>query len=81
MKGFYSPYIPGWDCHGMPIEHKVTGQLGEKAKSLPKLAIREACRKYAAKYTKIQKDEFRRLGVTGDWEHPYLTMDYQYEGI
>ncbi|MCD6246642.1 class I tRNA ligase family protein, partial [candidate division WOR-3 bacterium] len=80
MRGFYSPYIPGWDCHGMPIEHKVTGQLGEKAKSLPKLAIREACRKYAAKYTKIQKDEFRRLGVTGDWEHPYLTMDYQYEG-
>ena len=80
MKGYYSPYIPGWDCHGMPIEHKVTGELGEKAKTLPKLAIREACRKYAKKYTKIQKDEFRRLGVTGDWDHPYLTMDYNYEG-
>ncbi len=80
MKGYYSPFIPGWDCHGMPIEHKVVGQLGAKAKDMSKISIREACRKYANKYVKIQREQFKRLGITGDWENPYLTMDYQYEG-
>lgn len=80
MKGYYSPFIPGWDCHGMPIEHKVVGQLGEKAENMSKLSIREVCRKYANKYAKIQRDQFKRLGITGDWGNPYLTMDYQYEG-
>ncbi len=79
MAGFYSPYIPGWDCHGLPIEHHVMKELGRKKEALNQLRIRQLCREYAEKYYKIQREEFRRLGVLGDWEHPYLTMDPGYE--
>ena len=80
MSGFQVPYIPGWDCHGLPIEHQVTKQLGPKKKDLKPVQLRKLCREYAEKYVSIQRDEFRRLGVFGDWEHPYLTMDPVYEG-
>lgn len=79
MAGFQAPYIPGWDCHGLPIEHQVTKQLGAKKKDLSAVELRKLCREYAEKFVEIQRDEFRRLGVFGDWEHPYLTMDHAYE--
>ncbi|MBT8334189.1 MAG: isoleucine--tRNA ligase, partial [Deltaproteobacteria bacterium] len=79
MAGFNAPYIPGWDCHGLPIEHNVDKELGEKKNSIPTLSKRKACRKYAEKWIKTQKAEFKRLGVIGDWEQPYLTMNYGYE--
>ncbi len=79
MAGFNAPYIPGWDCHGLPIEHNVDIELGDKKKTIPKLSKRSACRKYANKWIKIQKDQFKRLGVLGDWDKPYLTIDYSYE--
>jgi isoleucyl-tRNA synthetase len=79
MAGYHCPYVPGWDCHGLPIEHNVDKELGPRKKDIPILSIRGACRKYAEKWIKIQKDEFRRLGVLGDWEHPYLTINYDYE--
>jgi isoleucyl-tRNA synthetase len=79
MAGFQAPYIPGWDCHGLPIEHQVTKQLGPKKKDLSSVELRKLCREYAEKFVHIQRDEFRRLGVFGDWEHPYLTMDRAYE--
>ena len=79
MNGSHAPYMPGWDCHGLPIEHQVLKDLGEKKKSLTKVEIRKRCREYAEKYYQIQRDEFRRLGVFGDWEHPYLTMNPGYE--
>ncbi len=77
--GFNAPYIPGWDCHGLPIEHNVDKELGDKKKTIPKLSKRSACRKYARKWIKTQKDEFKRLGVVGDWDEPYLTINYSYE--
>ncbi|AKI96482.1 isoleucine--tRNA ligase [Kosmotoga pacifica] len=79
LRGYDAPYIPGWDTHGLPIEQKVTSELGAKAKELPKPEIRKLCRKYATKYFKIQRDQFRRLGVRGDWKNPYLTFDPKYE--
>ncbi|THB71292.1 MAG: isoleucine--tRNA ligase [Desulfobulbaceae bacterium] len=81
MAGFNAPYIPGWDCHGLPIEHNVDKELGEKKKTIPILSKRKACRKYAEKWIKTQKAEFKRLGVIGDWEDPYLTMNYEYEAV
>jgi isoleucyl-tRNA synthetase len=81
MAGFQAPYIPGWDCHGLPIEHNVDKELGEKKKEIPKLSKRGACRKYAEKWVKTQKAEFKRLGVLGDWDKPYLTMNYGYEAV
>ncbi len=79
MAGFHVPYVPGWDCHGLPIEHQVLKELGDKKKTLDAHAIRKLCRDYADKYVSIQRDEFKRLGVLGDWGHPYLTMDSAYE--
>jgi isoleucyl-tRNA synthetase len=79
MTGFYSPFLPGWDCHGLPIEHKVLTQLGEKAKEKTKLEIRKQCRKYAQKYVDIQREQFKRLGILGRWKEAYLTMDPEYE--
>ncbi len=79
MAGFQAPYIPGWDCHGLPIEHNVDQELGEKKNTIPKISKRGACRKYAGKWIKTQKAEFKRLGVLGDWDDPYLTMNYDYE--
>ena len=79
MKGFDTGFIPGWDCHGLPIEHHVGKKLKEKKMSLEKSAIRKQCRSYAQEYVEIQREEFKRLGIFADWENPYLTMDYSYE--
>ena len=79
MAGYHCPYVPGWDCHGLPIEHNVDKELGSKKNEIPILSVRAACRKYAEKWIKIQKDEFKRLGVLGDWDNPYLTINYGYE--
>ena len=79
LAGFQAPYIPGWDCHGLPIEHNVDKELGKKKETIPVLAKRGACRKYAEKWIKTQKEQFRRLGVLGDWDQPYLTINYDYE--
>ena len=79
MEGFRAPYIPGWDCHGLPIEHQVTKELGEKKKTLSAIELRQRCRDYAEKFYRIQREEFQRLGVLGDWDRPYLTMDKAYE--
>ncbi|MBD0315458.1 MAG: isoleucine--tRNA ligase [Nitrospiraceae bacterium] len=79
MAGFQAPYVPGWDCHGLPIEHQVMKELGDKKKDLDASAIRRLCREYAGKYVAIQREEFRRLGVLGQWQEPYLTMAPSYE--
>jgi isoleucyl-tRNA synthetase len=79
MMGFDAPYVPGWDCHGLPIEIKVEEQLGRKKAEMSKVAIRRECRKYADKYIEIQRQGFKRLEVFGEWSQPYLTMSYQYE--
>jgi len=79
MAGFYSPYVPGWDCHGLPIEHKVDQQLGARKKSMTQLQVREECRLYAEKFLDQQRADFQRLGVFGDWQRPYTTLDHEYE--
>lgn len=79
FRGYRTPYVPGWDCHGLPIELKVMEKLGEKAERLSPLTIRKECRNYAEKFVKIQKDSFKRLGVFADWDNPYLTMSEEYE--
>ncbi|MBN1391981.1 MAG: isoleucine--tRNA ligase [Sedimentisphaerales bacterium] len=79
MAGFDAPYIPGWDCHGLPIEAKVFAELGEKAKTMDKVEIRKLCKQYASKYVKIQSRQFQDLGVFGDFENPYLTFTPAYE--
>ncbi|MBN2321561.1 MAG: isoleucine--tRNA ligase, partial [Acidobacteria bacterium] len=79
MLGFDAPYLPGWDCHGLPIEIKVEEKLGSKKNELSKIAIRRECRKYAEKNIEIQRRGFKRLEVFGEWSEPYLTMSYQYE--
>ena len=80
MQGYRSPYLPGWDCHGLPIEIKVDQLLGAKKRDLSIIEIREECKKYALKYVDIQRDQFKRLGIFGEWEKPYLTMNPEYEG-
>ncbi|HPQ51850.1 MAG TPA: isoleucine--tRNA ligase [Spirochaetota bacterium] len=79
MIGYRAPYVPGWDCHGLPIELQVTRQLGEKAREMPKSQIRSKCREYAGKFVSVQMEEFKRLGILGDYEDPYLTMSSDYE--
>ncbi|MFZ0889357.1 MAG: class I tRNA ligase family protein, partial [Candidatus Binataceae bacterium] len=79
MMGFRTPFVPGWDCHGMPIEHQVARSLGEKARTIAKLELRRLCRAHAERWINDQRTDFRRLGVLGDWERPYLTMDPRYD--
>ncbi len=79
MKGFYAPFVPGWDCHGLPIEHEVDKKLGSKKKDTSITDKRKLCREYALRFLDIQREEFRRLGIFGDWAEPYITMSYQYE--
>jgi isoleucyl-tRNA synthetase len=79
MEGFRSPYVPGWDCHGLPIEHQVLKSLGPKKEGMSQSEIRKLCREYAEKFIDIQRAEFKRLGVFGDWDAPYLTMNFAYE--
>jgi len=80
LRGFHAPYVPGWDCHGLPIEFKVAQDLRKAGTSASEpAAIRTACEAYARKYIDLQRTQFRRLGVLGDWDHPYLTLDKEYE--
>jgi isoleucyl-tRNA synthetase len=81
MAGFDAVYVPGWDCHGLPIEHNVEKELGSRKKEMSQAEIRRHCRGYAEKFIDIQREEFKRLGVMGDWQDPYLTMSYPYEAM
>lgn len=81
MAGFDAPYVPGWDCHGLPIEFKVDSELGKRKAGMSAAEIRAACRAYAAKYVDIHRREFKRLGIFGRWEDPYLTMSADYEAV
>jgi isoleucyl-tRNA synthetase len=79
MAGFDAPYVPGWDCHGLPIEIKVDEQLGRKKLEMDPVQVRRACREYAQKYLDLQREQFIRLGIFGRWANPYSTMDAEYE--
>ncbi|MEN9422676.1 MAG: isoleucine-tRNA ligase [Pseudomonadota bacterium] len=79
LDGFDAPYVPGWDCHGLPIELKVEEKLGKAGDKVDAFVFRKACREYAAEQIDLQRKDFKRLGVLGDWENPYLTMDFQTE--
>ena len=79
MLGFDAPYVPGYDCHGLPIELHVERKLGEKKANMPPLSIRRACREFAANALKRQTKDFQRLGILGEWDNPYSTMSDQYE--
>src|SRR5512137_2054675 len=80
LRGFNAPYVPGWDCHGLPIEFKVTQDMRKTGDTTSDAAtIRNSCEIYARKYIDIQRIQFKRLGVLGDWAHPYLTLNKEYE--
>ncbi len=79
MAGFDAPYVPGWDCHGLPIELNVEKELGAAAKDASKGDFRRACRRYAERFVGLQREGFKRLGITGDWADPYLTMAFSYQ--
>ena len=79
LSGFDAPYVPGWDCHGLPIELQVEKTVGKVGIKVDAPTFRKACRDYARKQVDRQREDFIRLGVTGDWNHPYMTMDYKYE--
>lgn len=79
LSGYDAPYIPGWDCHGLPIEHNVEKKIGKAGDKVDFAAFRQKCREYASRQVEGQKRDFIRLGVIGDWDQPYLTMDYQIE--
>jgi isoleucyl-tRNA synthetase len=78
MAGYDAPYVPGWDCHGLPIELRVDRELGPKRREMSVGEFRRACRAYAARFVDIMREQFKRLGGTGDWAHPYLTMNNAY---
>lgn len=79
LSGFDAPYVPGWDCHGLPIELQVEKKLGKSGAGISPTQFRKACREYAAKQVDGQREDFKRLGVMGDWANPYLTMDFRFE--
>src|SRR5262245_42396886 len=79
MAGFDAPYRPGWDCHGLPIELRVDKDLGARKKEMSAVEFRRKCRAYAEKYVGIQRAEFQRLGIMGEWDDPYLTMNPAYQ--
>jgi isoleucyl-tRNA synthetase len=79
MLGYRTPFVPGWDCHGMPIEYKVSRELGEQVRTMSKLELRRRCRAEAEKWLDLQRSDFRRLGCIADWDHPYLTMAPEYD--
>jgi isoleucyl-tRNA synthetase len=80
MSGFEVRFVPGWDCHGLPIEHQVLKELGEKGKELGTLEVRRRCRDYADRFVSLQSQQLQRLGTLADYDHPYITMDPAYEG-
>ncbi|MDR3165198.1 MAG: class I tRNA ligase family protein, partial [Synergistaceae bacterium] len=79
MRGYYAPYVPGYDTHGMPIEHKVLKDAGIRAEQIDPVELRKRCAEHALKFVKVQTDEFKRLGVMGDWEKPYITLKPDFE--
>lgn len=79
MKGCYAPYVPGWDCHGLPVEHQLFKELGMTKNDIGQVEFRKKAYDYAMKFVGIQKEEFKRLGVLGDWDNPYLTLTKEYE--
>lgn len=79
MDGYHAPYVPGWDNHGMPIENAVARQFREQNRQVDRVALRQACREYAQHWIEVQRGQFMRLGVRGDWDHPYLTMHAAFE--
>jgi isoleucyl-tRNA synthetase len=79
LGGFDSPYVPGWDCHGLPIEHAVEKKIGKAGTQVDPAEFRVACRKYAQEQVERQREDFVRLGIIGDWGNPYLTMDFRFE--
>ena len=79
MAGFDAPFVPGWDCHGLPIEIKVDQELGEQKAQMSAYEIRQHCRRYAEKYVDLQREDFKRLGAFGQWSNPYLTMSAEYQ--
>ena len=79
MDGYDAPYVPGWDCHGLPIEHQIEKTRGKEVKALEPRAFRQACREYAMSQVNGQREDFKRLGVMGDWDRPYMTMQPKYE--
>ena len=81
LQGFNAPYVPGWDCHGLPIEINVDRELGPRKSRMSAVEIRQACRRYAEKYVDLQREDFIRLGVLGEWSNPYLTMNFSYEAL
>jgi isoleucyl-tRNA synthetase len=81
MSGYDSIFVPGWDCHGLPIEHQVDKELGSKKAGLSQVEKRRYCRTYAEGFVDIQRNQFKRLGVFGEWDQPYLTMNYEYEAV
>src|SRR5690606_36330159 len=79
LAGFDAPYVPGWDCHGLPIEHAVEKKHGKVGEKLDAAAFRQKCREYAGEQIDLQREDFKRLGVLGDWDNPYRRMDFRYE--
>jgi isoleucyl-tRNA synthetase len=79
MQGFDSPYIPGWDCHGLPVEHQLFKELNISKEQISQIDFRERAHQYAMRFVNVQREEFKRLGVFGDWHNPYLTLDKKYE--
>ncbi len=79
MKGFAAPYVPGWDCHGLPIETQLIKEIGDKRREMSISEFRQKCKDYALKYVDLQRKEFKRIGVFGEWDKPYLTIDHSYE--
>jgi isoleucyl-tRNA synthetase len=79
LRGFDSLYVPGWDCHGLPIEHACLKEMGKRKEEVERVAFRKQARKYAEKFIALQREEFKRLAVFGEWEKPYLTMNYDYQ--
>ena len=81
MQGFRAPYLPGWDCHGLPIEIKVDQLLGKRKSEMSSLEVREECKKYALEFVDIQRKQFKRLGVFGEWEAPYTREKSRFTGV
>jgi len=81
LAGFNAPYLPGWDCHGLPIEINVDRELGARKASMAPVEIRRECRRYAETYVELQREDFKRLGIFGEWAQPYLTMNTDYEAL
>jgi len=79
MRGFNALYVPGWDCHGLPIEHQCLKEMGKRKDEVERVPFRKQARKYAERFIDIQREEFKRLGIFGEWEKPYRTMDYGYQ--